>query len=59
MAVAHSILRTICDIPRDKRTYEDLGPDYCDALDTARIERYHMHRLEQLDYTVTPKHDAA
>ena len=35
--------------------------DYRDTLDSARIDWYHIHRLEQLDYTVklTPKHDAA
>ena len=34
--------------------------DYFDKLDTARIERHHVRRLEQLGYTVTltPAHAA-
>jgi transposase len=45
---------------RDKKPYSDLGADYFEKLDTARIERHHVRRLEQLGYTVrlTPK-DAA
>jgi transposase len=45
---------------RDKKPYTDLGADYFDKLDTARVERHHVRRLEQLGYTVTltPK-DAA
>jgi len=44
---------------RDKKPYSDLGADYFDKLDTARIERHHVRRLEQLGYTVrlTPKLD--
>ena len=53
IAVAHSLLVCIYYIIRDKKEYEDLGADYFDKLDTARIERHHIHRLEQLGYTVT------
>ncbi len=53
VAVGHSLLRTIYYILRDKTPYVDLGPDHFDKLDTARIERHHIHRLEQLGYTVS------
>jgi hypothetical protein len=38
-------------------SYQDLGADYFDRLDTARIEHHHIHRREQLGHTValTPK----
>ena len=53
MAVAHSVLVIIYHLLRDKRPYADLGADYFDRLDTARIQQHHVHRLEQLGYTVT------
>jgi hypothetical protein len=53
VAVAHSVLVLIYAILRDQRPYTDLGADYFDRLDTARIERHHIRRLEQLGYTVT------
>jgi len=57
LAVAHSVLRIIYYVLRDKKPYSDLGPDYFDKLDTARLERHHIHRLEQLGFrvTLTPK----
>ena len=53
VAVSHSILVMIYHILRDKKPYTDLGADYFDTLDTARVERHHVRRLEQLGYTVT------
>ena len=53
VAVAHSLLRRIFSILRDHQPYRDLGPDHFDRLDTARIERHHVRRLEQLGYAVT------
>lgn len=53
MAVAHSVLVIIYYILRDKKPYSDLGADYFDRLDTQRVQRYHIRRLEQLGYTVT------
>jgi transposase len=52
-AVSHSVLTILYHILRDKKPYSDLGSDYFDQLDTARIQRHHVHRLEQLGYTVT------
>jgi transposase len=53
MAVAHSVLVIAYHILTDKRPYTDLGADYFDQLDTARIQRHHVQRLEQLGFTVT------
>jgi transposase len=59
MAVAHSLLVCIYYVLRDQRPYRDLGADYFDHLDAARVERYHVKRLEQLGYTVTLTPQAA
>jgi transposase len=53
VAVSHSVLVIIYHVLREKEPYADLGADYFDKLDTARLERHHIHRLEQLGYTVT------
>lgn len=60
VAVSHSLLVIIYHVLREKKPYTDLGADYFDKLDTARIERHHVRRLEQLGYTVTltPDHAA-
>jgi hypothetical protein len=57
VAVSHSVLVIIYHLLRTKKPYTDLGADYFDQLDKQRIERHHIHRLEQLGYTVilTPK----
>ena len=53
MAVAHSVLVIAYHILTDKRPSSDLGAAYFDTLDTARIQRHHVQRLEQLGFTVT------
>jgi hypothetical protein len=53
VAVSHSVLVILYHVLRDKKPYHDLGAGYFDQLDTKRIERHHIHRLEQLGYTVT------
>jgi transposase len=53
MALAHKVLVIIYHILRTKKPYSDLGADYFDQRDRGRIERHHIHRLEQLGYTVT------
>ncbi len=60
VAVSHSLLVIIYHVLRDKKPYTDLGTDYFDKLDTARVEHHHVRRLEQLGYdvTLTPKHVA-
>lgn len=52
-ALAHKILIIIYHILRMKKPYTDLGADHFDRRDQSRIERHHIHRLEQLGYTVT------
>lgn len=53
MALSHKVLVIIYHILRTKKPYADLGADYFDQRDRERIERHHIHRLEQLGYTVT------
>jgi len=53
MAVAHTLLVIIYHLLRDHVPYADLGPEYFDRLDQARVQRHHVRRLEQLGYTVT------
>jgi transposase len=53
VAVAHSLLVVIYHVLRTRRPYTELGVDYFDQLDAGRIKRHHVHRLEQLGYTVT------
>jgi transposase len=53
MAVAHSVLVILYHMLQEGRPYADLGPDYFEQLEAARIERYHVRRLERLGYTVT------
>ncbi|GHO50408.1 hypothetical protein KSX_85710 [Ktedonospora formicarum] len=60
MAVAHSLLVIIYHVLREKKPYEELGPDYFDQLDTERTQRYYVRRLEQLGFNVelAPAHIA-
>jgi transposase len=53
MALAHKVLVIVYHILRTKKPYTDLGADYFDQRDRERIERHHVHHLEQLGYTVT------
>jgi transposase len=52
MALAHKVLVIVYHILRTKKPYTDLGADYFDQRDRGRIERHHVHRLEQLGYMV-------
>ncbi len=53
IAVAHSLLVVIYHVLRTGQPYQELGVDYFDRLDSARVERHHVRRLEQLGFTVT------
>jgi transposase len=53
VAVAHRLLVVIYHVLGTRRPYTELGVDYFDQLDAGRIERHHVHHLEQLGYTVT------
>src|SRR5258708_15062432 len=54
VAVMHSVLVVVYHVLRDQQPYRDLGGDYFDRLDTPRIERHHVRRLERPGHTVTP-----
>lgn len=53
LAVAHAVLVILYHMLRDQKPYTDLGASYFDRLDTERLQRRHVQRLEQLGYTVT------
>jgi transposase len=53
VAVSHSLLVVIYHILRTKQPYADLGADYLEKLDAVRVQQHHIHRLEQLGFTVT------
>jgi transposase len=53
VAVAHSLLVSIYHMLRTHQPYHDLGPDYLEQLDHARLQRQYVRRLEQLGYAVT------
>ncbi len=57
MAVAHSVLVVIYHVLYRQKPYTDLGADYFDQLDTARLTRRSVRQLEALGYAValTPK----
>ncbi|HYN81615.1 MAG TPA: IS110 family transposase [Gemmatimonadaceae bacterium] len=53
IAVAHSILVIAFHLLREGLEYQDLGPDYFDQVDAARLRRYHVRRLAELGCDVT------
>jgi transposase len=53
IAVAHSPLTAVYHVLRTGQPYAELGVDYFDRLDAARVERHHVRRLEQLGFSVT------
>ncbi len=52
-ALEHRVLVIIYHVLQLKRPYTDLGADYFDHLEADRLQRHHVHRLEQLGYAVT------
>lgn len=61
VAGAHSLLVRVYYLLRRGTTYEDLGAEYFAERDHARLQRHHVHQLEQLGFavTLTPKDPAA
>jgi len=53
VAVSHTVLVVIYHMLQEGRPYQDLGADYFDRLDTQRLRRHYVRRLEQLGYAVT------
>jgi transposase len=54
VAVAHSLLVAVFHMLRDNLPYSDLGPDHFDHLNTQRLVRYYLRRLEQLGHPLPP-----
>jgi transposase len=52
LAVAHSLLVAIYYMLRDHVPYQDLGVDYFDQLQTQRLQRHYVRRLEELGFSV-------
>jgi transposase len=50
LALAHKVLVIIYHVLRTKKPYADLGANHFDLQDAARIQRHHIHRLEQLGF---------
>ncbi len=53
VAVAHAILIIAYRVIRDGTAYRDLGPDYVDTLDPARLKWRLVKRLDGLGFQVT------
>jgi transposase len=52
VALGHTILVSAYYILSRASEYKDLGADYFDRLNPARLRTYHVHRLEDLGYQV-------
>ncbi len=59
VAVAHSVGVIAYSILKNRKPYSDLGADYFDKLDTDRLQRYHVTRLQALGLEVSVKPKAA
>jgi transposase len=61
VAIAHSLLVRVYYLLLRGTTYEELGAEYFAERDHARLQRYYVHQLEQIGFTValTPKDPAA
>jgi hypothetical protein len=53
IAVAHSILVIAYHILRKGVDFNDLGVDYFDRMNTAKLTRYHLRRLAELGCDVS------
>jgi transposase len=53
VAVCHTLVIIIYHMLRDRAPYHDLGADYFEQLDTSRLQRHYVQRLQTLGFTVT------
>jgi transposase len=53
LAVAHRVLVILYHMLREHKPYTDLGEDFFQQLDAARLQHQYVRRLEQLGYAVT------
>ncbi|HEX2674432.1 MAG TPA: transposase, partial [Polyangiaceae bacterium] len=51
-AVAHSILIAAYHVLKEGVEHRELGPDYFDRIQTAKLTRYHLRRLAELGYDI-------
>ena len=51
-ATMHTVLVIAYHVLREGMPYRELGADYFEKLDTARLERHHVNRLRALGYEV-------
>jgi hypothetical protein len=59
IAVAHSILVIAFHLLGNGVDFKDLGPDYFDRMNTAKLKRYHVRRLAELGCDVSKLISAA
>ncbi len=59
MAVQHAMIVALWHMLKHGVTHQDLGADYFERRNIARIRRHHVRRLEQLGYDVTLRGKAA
>jgi transposase len=61
VALGHTILGIIYHVLKNRTSYRELGPDYLEQLDAARLTRSLVRRLERLGHQVTlqPQQPAA
>jgi hypothetical protein len=53
VATSHRVVVIRYHRLHDHRPYTDLGPESFAPVDRQRLERHHVHRLEQLGYALT------
>jgi len=59
VAVGHTILVTIYHVLKNNTSFVELGNDYFDKLNSNRLERYYIKRLERLGYSVSLERNIA
>jgi transposase len=59
VAVQHAMLVALWHMLTRRVPHHDLGADYFDRRNTARLRRHHVRRLEQLGYQVLLVEEAA
>lgn len=59
VAVQHAMLVALWHMLKHRVPHQDLGADYFDRRNTARLRRHHMRRLQQLGYQVVLVEEAA
>jgi transposase len=53
MAVAHTLLVIAYTMPKNSRSYQDLGGDYLEQINKDQLQRYFLKRLRRLGLKVT------